>query len=134
MTLAKFEWSNDLVLGVDSMDHQHKVLVNKINDLVEELNKEEGANLLRPFQELAKFVIEHFQDEEAYMQSINFPGFAVHKQIHIQLLDKVGSFQSQVADGSVDRLKLAEFLKMWLKSHIMGIDAKYGEYSKTNVA
>lgn len=133
MNHPKFEWSNELSVGVDSMDHQHKTIVDKINLLIDDINND-SPNILKDFGDLGAFVVEHFQDEEVFMESINFPSLSIHKNIHKQLLDKVGEFAGKIEDGSYDKGQLINFLKMWLKSHIMGIDMKYGEHAKKSAA
>lgn len=133
MEHKQFEWSDELSVGVHEMDQQHKILIDKINILIEDLNQD-SPHILRDFGELGKYVIEHFNDEEVYMEKINFPSLATHKTIHKQLLEKVGEFQGIIESGNLDKGKLINFLKMWLKSHIMGIDMKYGEHANKNVA
>ncbi len=128
-----FEWSQDLELGVTAMDDQHKVLIDKINKLIEGLTEEKG-NTLQEFSELAKYVIFHFDEEEKYMEGIGYPGLDLHKTIHKQLLEKVSVFQEELEAGKLDNDKLINFLKMWLRSHIMGIDMKYGTFSKEKAA
>ncbi len=133
MKLETFLWTDDLSIGVTAMDDQHKILIDKINTLIDDLNSD-GPNAYSDYKELARFVIEHFEDEENFMESINFPGLPIHRNIHKQLLEKVGEFDDDIRDGVVDKVKLVSFLKMWLKSHIMGIDMKYGAHAKTNAA
>lgn len=129
MSFQKFEWSDELSIGVEKMDQQHQNLVRKINKLIEDINHD-SPDVLKDFQEMAKFVIEHFEDEEKYMESIEFPNLEIHKNIHKQLLERVGEFGQAIESGNLDKGQLINFLKMWLKSHIMGIDMKYGEHAK----
>jgi len=129
MSFQKFEWSDELSIGVEKMDQQHQNLVKKINLLIEDINHD-SPEVLKDFQEMAKFVIEHFDDEEKYMESIEFPNLEIHRNIHKQLLEKVGEFGQAIESGNLDKGQLINFLKMWLKSHIMGIDMKYGEHAK----
>lgn len=129
MNHPKFEWSQELCIGVDMMDKQHQNLVDKINVLIEDINND-SPNILKDFQDLGGFVVEHFEDEEKYMASIEFPNLEIHKNIHKQLLEKVGEFGQMIESGNLDKGQLVNFLKMWLKSHIMGIDMKYGEHAK----
>lgn len=128
-----FEWTDELELGVHKMDDQHKVLIDKINILIARLD-EGGAPPIQEFKDLAKYVILHFDDEEKYMEKIEYPGLEVHKTIHKQLLSKVSAFQEELEAGVLEKDRLINFLKMWLRSHIMGIDMKYGSFSKEMAA
>ncbi|GAB4014078.1 MAG: hypothetical protein Fur0010_11690 [Bdellovibrio sp.] len=132
--LKPFEWTEQLVLGVDSMDKQHHHLVNLINLLVDELNKDNSTQVKPKFETLCQFVVKHFQDEESLMQKEGFVGVETHKVIHKQLLDKVGVFAEALNKGTLDKAALMSFLTMWLKSHIMGIDRKYGDHIKSKKA
>ena len=128
-----FEWNDELELGVSEMDDQHKVLIDKINCLITKLDEENSAPI-EEFKNLASYVVLHFDDEEKYMSEINYPGLEVHKTIHKQLLGKVSEFQVKLENGDLEKDKLINFLKMWLRSHIMGIDMKYGTFSKEMAA
>lgn len=133
MKLETFVWTDELSVGVDAMDDQHKELVTKINKLVEDLAGD-SPEAYNDFKDLAGFVVQHFDDEEKFMESVGYPGLDTHKVIHKQLLDKVGGFEGDIKDGSVDKFQLINFLKMWLRSHIMGIDMKYGEHANKGAA
>jgi hemerythrin len=133
MKIESFIWTDELSVGVNEMDDQHKVLIDKINKLVVDLN-DDSPNAYSDFQELAGYVVKHFEDEEAFTDKCAYPGLDTHKVIHKQLLEKVGSFDSSIKDGSVDKFALMNFLKMWLCSHIMGIDMKYGEHANKDAA
>ena len=52
-----------------------------------------------------------------------------HKQIHHNLLAKVGEFGKTINTGSFDSVALVAFLNDWLVKHIMGVDMKYARYS-----
>jgi len=123
-----FEWDQaKFTVRVSEMDREHQTLIGLMNKLhVLYSDKAPKADVGRALDELAKYTIKHFADEEAYMAKIHFDGLDMHKRIHKELLTKVtnhiGAFQ---ASGSLNDDFFA-FLKMWLKSHICGIDIKYG--------
>jgi hemerythrin len=133
--LQQFVWNNKLVLGVDIMDNEHKILVEKINKLVvsleEQYVKEEKSGLLAAFHELAAYTQEHFAHEEKFMQSINYDQFTSHKKIHEKLLSQVGAYGKQIENGTLDDQKLISFLRNWLISHIMGVDMQYAAHYKS---
>lgn len=123
----KFEWSKELEINVKEMDHQHETLVSKIKDLVAKL--ESGDFSLACFDDLAGYVVKHFQEEEAYMEKVGFPGLKGHQLIHKKLLEDVGGFRTQIEAKTVDVLKLKTFLSIWLTSHIKGIDKQYANHA-----
>ena len=136
VVLQKFEWNDRLVLGVNEMDDEHKILVKKINHLVttlEEQYVQKNLNeLLRAYDDMANYTIEHFHDEEKFMQSVEYPQFESHKKIHEKLLNQVGEYRRQLASETLDDKVLVTFLRNWLVSHIMGVDMQYAQHSKLN--
>ena len=127
-----YTWTSDeLGLNIDEMDQEHQVLIKKMNHLyncVEE--KKDLKEIEDSINDLATFTIKHFSNEEEYMQKIGFDGLVTHKIIHKQLLDQ---FQQHVDNfkktHSVEQ-NFFNFLKVWLTSHIRGIDMKYSNFSK----
>ena len=81
---AQFEWQEEFVIGVDSIDKEHQRLFKIINKLFR--MKEEEKNGQWACQEGIKFfkghAMKHFADEEAYMASIGYEGLEQHKRIH----------------------------------------------------
>lgn len=132
--LKKFVWNDRLALGAPEMDDEHKILIEKINTLVETLQREEGRQnpekLLPPFQDLAAYTLEHFSHEEKFMESIGYPQLDSHKKIHRKLLEQVGSFGEDIKNRRLDDVKLVSFLNNWLLSHIMGVDMQYAKHYK----
>lgn len=132
--LQKFVWNSQYNLGVQSMDEEHMILVDKINNLVGELEnqhtKKNIGTLTNVFNDLASYTIEHFSDEEKFMQSINYPQYSSHKKIHEKLIAQVLSYGEQIKKGTLDDQKLISFLRNWLISHIMGVDMQYADYSR----
>ncbi len=128
----KFVWSKDLELGIDKMDQEHLILVDKINDLVEVLDQNAKVPSLQKvqtaFSALAEYTIEHFDDEERYLASVRYPQLQSHQKIHKKLLDQVGEFGRQLDANRLDDVKLVSFLRNWLISHIMGVDMQYSKH------
>lgn len=136
--LQQFIWSEKYMLGVGVMDLEHKVLVDKINFLVANLEsqyeKKNKATLLEAFMDLASYTREHFAHEEKFMESIHYPQLASHKKIHEKLLDQVGKYGAEIQNGTLDDQKLISFLRNWLISHIMGVDMQYAAHYKEDIA
>lgn len=129
IALDRFLWNDRLQLGVHAMDEEHKVLIAKINDLIAALEsqyvKADKTKLLKAFDAMAEYTIEHFRDEEKFMQSFEYPQFESHKKIHEKLLNQVGEYRQMIANDKLDDMLLINFLRNWLVSHIMGVDMQY---------
>ena len=129
--MAWYEWNKSLDIHVTEMNDEHKVLIDLMNRLHDEAAAKKSKTVLqRTFQELVTYTRRHFQDEENYMYSINYPGLPTHRLIHAKLLTQLdGHYEAFVkGDGTVS-VAVFDFLKMWLNAHIRGIDIQYGEHS-----
>jgi methyl-accepting chemotaxis protein len=134
--LKNFVWTAELEMGAPAMDDEHKVLVTKINALVQELEQQyiskNSQMLLAAFGDLASYTTQHFANEQQFMESIGYPQLKSHIEIHQNLLQQVGVFAELIKSGTLDDLKLVSFLRNWLLSHIMGVDMQYAKHYKEN--
>ena len=129
-------WSDaELGLNVREMDKEHQELVLRMNDLYNGVeNKVPTKQVQALIDSLAQYTVKHFTDEEAYMEKLGFPGLPTHKIIHQQLLTQFGNFVEEFKKTSVVTPAFFEFLKVWLTSHIKGIDKKYSEFTQAKKA
>jgi hemerythrin len=125
-----FEWNEaKLGLHVPEMDREHQALISLMNKLhVLREKKATAAEVLAAINALGEYTVKHFSDEEAYMARIQYPGIAVHKMVHKQLLAKfTGHQQAYKKDGKLTD-DFFVFLKMWLNAHISSVDMKYSQH------
>jgi hemerythrin len=128
--MSLMEWNDNLDVHVNEMNDQHKGLLDIMNKLYNQFN--EGApyaTLHQLLTELGEKTTVHFAEEEKYMESISYPDLSKHKIIHKQLLEKFGEHVEKFESTKELDKGFFDFLKLWLQSHIMGIDAKYGQMS-----
>ena len=78
------------------MDDEHKILVNKINTLAEDIESNKPKVIISSYQDLLSYTREHFSHEESYLQKIQYPDFAIHKKIHENLLKKWKSMEPRL--------------------------------------
>lgn len=81
---GRFEWQEDFCIGVDVIDQEHRRLFQIINKLFTFREEEKDSQWIS--QEGIKYfkghAMRHFVDEEAYMESIDYPGLERHRTIH----------------------------------------------------
>ena len=69
------------------------------------------------------YTLRHFADEEAYMQSINYSGYAVHKRVHDDLKEKtLPALEKDMVESDYSVESVQHFLGIcigWLTGHIM---------------
>ncbi len=127
---ALVNWSEDLGVGVQEIDEQHKVLVGLLNELHEAVQQHHGsavcAEILR---RLAEYTRTHFAVEESLMRILAYPDFERHKGEHDALSAQVAQLQTKLASGEATiTFELLHFLKVWLTKHIQESDRRYGVY------
>ncbi|WP_434311546.1 bacteriohemerythrin [Hominifimenecus sp. rT4P-3] len=127
------EFDESLVTGNEMIDSQHKVLIEKINDLVASCEeKKDKLNAVRLLNYLADYTEFHFTAEEKLQAEIGYPGIAEHKEKHDELRRTVEDLHQMLedeegpSDAFVDQLnkKVIE----WLYYHIKGFDRSVAEY------
>ncbi len=122
-------FSEEYCTGVDLIDREHRRLFEILADL-NELNSREEADksdaILDVVEELKDYTVKHFQDEERYMQSIQYEGLAVQQNVHKSFIDKIDNIN--LADMQENQQVyldvLIDFLANWLINHIMKMDQK----------
>ncbi len=83
-------WQERFNIGVDVIDKEHKKLFNVLNKLFVYGKEEEKSQWV--CQEAIKYFrdhsIQHFSEEEEYMESINYAGLETHRHIHNNFREK----------------------------------------------
>lgn len=130
--MALFEWHATYSVGIDEADKQHKMLVDTLNEVYEAMRDRATEDVIDGILKgLTDYVGVHFSFEEQLMKKHGFPGYDQHKQQHEDFKAKVGDFLKKREEGKLMlSMEVMNFLKDWLKSHIMDSDKKYGEFFK----
>jgi hemerythrin len=129
------QWTEDLSVGIDEIDSQHKELFNRINNLVAAIKqhrcKDEIDGTLRFLEEYAET---HFAYEERSMQDLHYPAYAQHKAHHAQYLEHLSELKREAeaprVKGSYYDLSVTanQMVVDWIIDHIMKVDKKFGEF------
>lgn len=120
-------WSEELSVGLQEIDEQHKILINLINRLFNEaiLHKADRAVIGAILDELVQYTIVHFSVEESLFRIFDYPDSEAHQEHHDKLKQEVSAFQKKFASGATIDIELMHFLKKWITHHIMMDDKKY---------
>lgn len=78
------EWDESYKIGVDFLDKEHKQLFSRMNKLLDLIENEEKSEWVcrEGVKYLRNHTTEHFEHEEAYMQSIHYNEYEIHKHLH----------------------------------------------------
>jgi hemerythrin len=128
--MEKIVWSNELSLGIPEIDSQHKMIIEQINILIENLDRSDRASLNQEIiKNLDKYSEEHFVTEEKYLRDRNYPNLENHLKVHEAF--KMNTVQSaiKVMKGHADvPEETIQFLKKWWTSHILKTDMEYRNF------
>ncbi len=124
------EWKDDYSVGIDSIDQQHKKLLNLINQLQTAVDYSTGEQFEREaLDELVDYTKTHFTYEEGLMRDNDYPDFEPHKAQHEKMFEKVREVLAEYEqDQDTAMANVAEYLKDWLINHINGTDKEYSSY------
>lgn len=123
-------WSPQLVIGNPKIDEEHKELIRIANALLRSMNEGRSKNdFSKILHELREYTVFHFNNEEEFMRSVNYPDLRKHMDEHTELKRKVKDFQRDLFLGEgADFVRLREMLKGWLVGHILECDLKIKSY------
>ncbi len=123
-------WKSKYSVGVRDLDRQHQAIMNRLNELHEEIMSCKVNEAVVPLvQNLVSLAGEHFAAEESLMESTRFPGLADHRAKHQALTRKVGEFIARQELG--DRAAYCQFmyfLREWITKHMEKEDQEYAPW------
>ncbi|HEY8905360.1 MAG TPA: GGDEF domain-containing protein [Rhodoferax sp.] len=126
--MKAFRWDPCFLTGLPTIDEQHHYLIDIINQFGDALMRPQGASAAEIetlVDELKRYTIYHFQEEEALMERSGvYPAhIAHHHREHAQFLqDVVHMHASMAGDDREAATALLNFLSNWLAFHILGTD------------
>lgn len=132
----KYEFTKDYHTGIDFIDEEHAKLfeiANRAYDLLtNQFMTDKYDAIVAVLEELRDYTKYHFNHEEEYMKSINYPKRFSQLHQHTQFINKLESYNLKEIDVNQQEglLEILDFLALWLQSHIKGMDKKIGEAAK----
>jgi hemerythrin len=123
-------WSDDFALNLPEIDAQHQVLFGLIDELWKAIVARSGRNeQFRLIGDLADYAVQHFKEEELFMQATAFPKLAGHKMAHDTFVRRIEVERASIEGGSPGlSLDLLRFLQNWLVDHILVLDREYARH------
>ena len=126
------EWSENLSVGVEEIDEQHKELIHRVNEfymaIKQNKSKEEALRILKY---LSSYVVVNFADDERLQVKYNYPGYLEHKKIHTEFIKSVKELTASVEQEGVNSMtfmSIGATLSNWLVTHISQQDKKIGAH------
>jgi hemerythrin-like metal-binding protein len=130
--MALLTWDNKLSVGIQSIDDQHMILFESLNDLHAAMMKGNARAVTKTLlKNLVAYTHDHFKSEEAMMSAAHYPAFAAHRSKHVALTQQVEEYVARYERGEVAlNVQLLNFLRDWLTTHIQVEDHAYGPWMR----
>lgn len=125
-------WTEQFATGSDTLDQQHRLLINNLN-LLESLladtnpSREQGEFLIHLVDFLESYANTHFKFEEECMERYRCPAHAQNKQAHAQFMGFLREFKERCrVQGLRPEVlqSLYQRLSSWVEGHILGVDTR----------
>lgn len=123
-----YEMKQEYYIGIEEIDDQHKELFRIANDAYEILRDnfiiDKFDHIVTIIHELRDYAKQHFADEEAYMEKIQYKRILSQKVEHAEFIEKIESLDFEQMDKKQTEtlLEILEFLNDWLVHHILEKD------------
>ncbi len=120
------QWREEFSIGVDSVDFEHRELMDMINMIYAELdNRRDMAEIRHTMAEVHAEVSAHFALEERIMRHARYVEFEDHKNDHENLLDQIRTMMDAIENDPEHALDmLSEQLADWFRGHFLTFDAR----------
>ena len=121
----KLVWNERYNIGIDLIDREHEKLFHILNKLFDFGRQEEKSHWV--CQEAVKYfkdhAIQHFADEEEYMDSVDYAGLATHRRIHKNFRDRtLPALERELEQTGYSESSVSHFLGVcagWLVGHTL---------------
>ncbi|MDT8991300.1 hemerythrin family protein [Curvibacter sp. APW13] len=125
--MALFIWTHTLSTGNSHIDDDHRLLVEKVNTVLECIaNRADNATLAAAMDTLGQFTREHFGYEDSAMRKLGYAKAQEHTAQHTALLQQLDQTLAQLrANEPIDQMALYNRLTRWVIDHIQTFDRDF---------
>lgn len=123
------EWDDNLSVGVNTIDAEHKQFIGIINSFREGILKGQGAEAVeKTIKTISEYARDHFATEEKYARDHGYPDSEELIREHQDMMKTVSGYSHRFREGDPEvPAELAGFLSDWLDDHFQS-DKRLGEY------
>ncbi len=125
--MALFEWRKEFETGIPDVDHEHRELVELLNELHGKLDDRADPETIEAFLgEVFARISAHFALEESVMRKHHYDEYEAHKAEHEELLDEIRDIMDDYAAGRYVNYeeRLVSRVHDWFVNHFRTRDAR----------
>jgi hemerythrin-like metal-binding protein len=125
--MAYLQWKDELSVGIDVLDLQHRQIFDLINGLFDHIAgpESETNDLDRILLRLQLFTETHFRCEEVYLKLSGFQDYEDHRHLHATMIRQSNALIRDLKNKTTTLQELLLFLKKWWLNHVCREDRKY---------
>ncbi len=126
-------WNESYSVGVDTIDSQHKKLIELLNRLYESfIDQSVGQKLEEVINELVDYTNYHFNTEEELFEQVGYSQKEEHIEEHQKFVKELDGFKKDLQEKKSSlTFQLMNFLRNWLINHIALSDQAYVSHFRT---
>lgn len=129
-----FKWTENLSVGEETIDQQHRDIFDATNRLLDILIDE--APLEKSYEVLSvldRYIREHLTYEEEYLRRNGYPqqDFDHHARIHRSFEERFDQFKEKISTKGPTKelvVEMENYLGTWLMRHIGEEDRRYARF------
>lgn len=122
-----FKWDDKYSVKNYLIDEQHKKLFELANMAENMIGKQtDPAEIKKMLVALFDYMKTHFHDEEAYMESIQYPSLELHRERHKQIVFEMTNLVKNMKHDF--KQQLVVIMEQWLLKHILQEDMEYARH------
>lgn len=124
-------WKDSYTCGIDSIDNQHKKLLEIGSRVYKLLKNDEKLDkyddIMEVVHELKDYTIYHFNFEERLMEKYGYENLEEHKKQHSSFVEKLSAMQDIDIDENQNKamMDMLMFIADWIEKHILVSDFDY---------
>jgi hemerythrin len=124
--MSYLEWKAEYSVGIESMDVEHREMIELINNVYGELEGRRDTDAIEGFLgEVHSAISSHFALEERIMREAGYEEYEAHKNDHEALLDQIHEMMDASFENADTGLEILEGnLSSWFSNHFSTFDAR----------
>jgi hemerythrin len=125
-------WLPSFETGIADIDDDHRELVEAVQNIEKTLVAGDIDKCSAQFHEFMEQAAHHFEKEEIFLESIDFPHLEFHSAVHNRLLE-MGKEALKVVEADLDQeaaRKCLEEMIYFLLEDVIKADAEFKSYAQ----
>lgn len=90
--MNNFIWTDDLDLGIDIIDSQHRQIVTYINELNSAIKNNRSEDIYTVIESVSDYTFNHFAFEEQLLERAGYVLLDAHQSVHRRFEESTGRF------------------------------------------